>query len=187
MNSIKQKPKILVQVCSDLNRHEGYRKFAYPDPLSLLGTKYKSQPWGFKPAREILTLIGQPESKGLPWTVGIGYTIGVTPDTTMTPEQAQRKLEDHIVTDLVPQMERVYPEWKTRHFVAQTVLFNLLYNLGPKGLSSFKNTLKFMTSGDYALAGVNLTKSLWYKQVGTRAKELVQRLQTLEIEPKHKA
>lgn len=100
----------------------------------------------------------------------------------MTLEQARHKLEEHVVGTLVPQIERVYPEWKTRSFACQTVLFNMLYNLGPKGLASFKNSLKAMTAGDYRGAASNLRKSLWYNQVGARAERLCKRLETDVIE-----
>jgi len=171
---------LLLQVRSDLWRHEGYRKYAYPDPLSLLGRKYRNHKWGFKPAREILALIGQPDTAGRPWTVGVGYTIGVTPDSTMTEEQAGKKLEDHII-QCAGDLDRIYPLWKTRSFVTQTVLLNLIYNMGPKALSKFTNTLKFITAGDYEAAANNLEKSLWFTQVGRRAEELVDRLATQEI------
>ncbi len=38
------------QVVADLNRHEGFREFAYPDPLSALYKKFSRLPWGLKPA-----------------------------------------------------------------------------------------------------------------------------------------
>ena len=171
---------LLLQVGADLWRHEGYRKYAYPDPLTLLARKYKNYKWGFKPAREILTLIGQPETAGRPWTVGVGETLGVNCDSTMTEEQARRRLDSRII-EFAGQLDRIYPLWKTRSFETQTVLLNLIYNMGPKGLSKFTNTLKFITAEDYEAAADNLERSLWYKQVGSRARELVDRLRNQEI------
>lgn len=180
MVDIKQKPKLLVQVCRDLWRQEAYRFYAYPDPRSMLAKKYKAYKWGFKPAREILNLIGQSANDGLPWTVGVGYTIGVTPDSTMTEEIAQHKLEEHVV-QCANDLEKIYPNWKNVSFVTQTVLLNLVYNMGIKGFSKFVNTLKFITAGDYDAAANGLKKSLWYQQVGTRGVELVERLRTQTI------
>jgi GH24 family phage-related lysozyme (muramidase) len=176
----KEKPLLLRQVCADLVRHEDLKLFAYPDPLSLLGKKYRHLPWGDKPARELLALIGQPDTKGTPWTVGVGHTHGVTADTVWTKEQSMHKLEEHVI-QCAGDLERVLPEWKITSYVTQTVLLNLMYNLGAKGFSEFRNTMKFIKSGDYALAAKNLQKSLWYKQVGHRGKELVTRLSTQAI------
>jgi hypothetical protein len=52
------------QYLEDARKHEGFREYAYPDPLSYLAKRYKHLPWGFKPARELLNLIREPESKG---------------------------------------------------------------------------------------------------------------------------
>lgn len=178
------KPYLLKQVTADLERDEGFRKYAYPDPLSLLAKRYPNQKWGFKPAREILAVIGQKEEKGMPWTVGFGETGGVTVDTVMTKEMAHHKLEARVIK-FAADLERVYPEWKNQPVVIQTVLLNMCYNLGAKGLASFKNTLKSITARDYNQAASNLRKSLWYTQTGVRARYLVKRVETLTIEPEH--
>jgi GH24 family phage-related lysozyme (muramidase) len=97
---------------------------------------------------------------------------------------AYHKCEEHIIS-LVPGMERIFPDWKNQPFAVQTVLFNMAYNMGIEGLAKFKNTLKYVLARDYAAAATNLKKSLWYQQVGTRAKELVERVRTQQIEPQH--
>lgn len=183
-NDSYAKPWVLKQVTSDLQRDEGFRKFAYPDPLSLLAKRYPNVKWGFRPAREILAEIGQKEEKGMPWTCGFGETSGVNPDTTMTREMAHHKLEARVIK-FASELERVYPDWKNQPVVVQTVLLNMCYNLGAKGLAQFKNTLKSITARDYKQAAANLRKSLWYTQTGVRAKYLVKRIETLTIEPNH--
>lgn len=184
LSDVKQKPQLLVQVVADLVRHEGYRKYAYPDPLTILGKKYKSQPWGKVPAREILALIGQPAEKGAPWTVGIGHTHGVTPDTVFTLEMAMHKCEEHVIS-LIPGLTGSFPDWPYQPFAVQTVLFNMAYNLGVDGFHKFKNTKKYLLARDYDAAATNLKKSLWYQQVGDRAVELVKRVKTQSIDPQH--
>jgi GH24 family phage-related lysozyme (muramidase) len=184
LSDVKKKPILLVQVVADLVRHEGYRKYAYPDPLSILGKKYPKHDWGRKPAREILALIGQPPEKGAPWTVGIGYTHGVNPDTVYTLEMAMHKCEEEVVS-LVPGLSRIFSDWINQPFAVQTVLLNMAYNMGIKRLSEFKNTFKYLLARDYDAAGTNLKKSLWYKQVGDRADELIKRVRTQSIDPQH--
>src|SRR5688572_27910594 len=60
------KTELLNQYLADARKHEGFRQYAYPDPLSALGKIFPASKygWGAKPAREILNFIGQDESKG---------------------------------------------------------------------------------------------------------------------------
>ena len=56
--------------------------------------------------------------------------------------------------------------------VRQSVLLNMCFNLGIKGLLEFKNTLSFIGAGDWERAANNMLASKWAKQVGMRAIEL---------------
>ena len=177
----------VLQMKKDLERHEGFRPYAYPDPLSRLAKKYRGLDWGFKPARELLALVkDMDENDGRPWTVGFGDTHGVTPDSTRNRQQAERKLERHII-DYLAALEAALPWVKQASFVTRTVLLNMAFNMGLKGLLGFRNTLRFIEAKDYARAASNMTQSLWYRQVGGRAKELVERMRTQTIQPSHKA
>jgi lysozyme len=167
-----------------LVRHEALREWAYPDPLSLIARKYRRLPWGFKPARELLAQIPEKEEHGRPWTVGVGFAVGITPDHRMTKEQALRKLDEKIGT-YSGDLQRLIPDITEHPFVVQTVFLNLIFNLGIERLSKFKNTLAFLNKRDYQAVADNLEKSLWYRQVGTRAVELVERLRTLSIRQEH--
>lgn len=181
------KTPLLLQVKSDLWRHEGFREFAYPDPLSKIARKYRGLPWGFKPARELLGLIHDlRESDGAPWTVGVGFTHNVTPDSRITVIQAERKLEG-LILDADNLLADKLPWYNTASFVTKTVLINMLFNMGLRGLLGFKNSLRFISQKDYTKAASNLQQSLWYRQVGSRAKELVARIATQTIDAAHKA
>lgn len=178
-------PDLITQVVADLERHEGFRKYAYPDPLSYLGTKYRSLPWGKQPARTLMALVKeQDDRKGAPWTVGFGDTVGVGPDTIVTLIAARAKLSNHIGKNL-RELGQLIPSWQIQPFPIQTVLVNLIYNLGKEGLGKFKNTLSYITARNYPAAAANLEKSKWYGQVGYRAQELVKRVRTNSIDPKH--
>lgn len=177
----------VLQMKKDLERHEGFRAYAYPDPLSPLAKKYKGLQWGFKPARELLILVkDMGEEDGRPWTVGFGDTHGVTPDSTRTREQAERRLEQHIIEGEAA-LAAALPWYKDASFVTRTVLLNMAFNMGLKGLLGFKNTLRYVQNKDYEKAAHNMTLSLWYRQVGSRAKELVERMRTQTILPAHRA
>lgn len=187
VNKHSDKVAFMLQMKKDLERHEGFRPYAYPDPRSRLATKYRGLDWGFKPARELLALVkDMDETDGTPWTVGFGDTHGVSPDSTRNRIQAERRLEQHI-EEFYAALVAALPWVKEASFVTRTVLLNMTFNMGLRKLLEFKNTLRFVRDKDYARAASNMTQSLWYRQVGSRAKELVERMRTQEILPAHKA
>lgn len=176
------RPSWFEQVRMDLRRHEGFRGFAYPDPLSDLAHKHAK--WGEVPAREILKELGADENTGRPWTVGYGFTAGVTPDTEMSLDEANVRLDAEIWKK-VPDLEDLCPSWQYWPVFASSTLMNLDYNMGKKTLSQFGPTLDLFKRHEFATAGERLTHSRWYSQVGDRGKELVARLINGRVEPQH--
>ena len=77
--------------------------------------------------------------------------------------------------------------YKDVSFVTKTVLINMAFNLGLRGLLGFRNTLAYVKAKDYSKAARNMKLSLWYSQVGSRAKYLAQRMEKQIIEPHHLA
>lgn len=184
------KLKLVLQMKSDLERHEGYRYYAYPDVLSPLFKAHPREQWGFKPAREILSKLGiraeDAAKSGAPWTVGHGFAVGITLDMTMDRQLSERKLEQHILEG-EQQLYAALPWAKDASFVTKTVLLNMMFNMGLRSLLGFKNTLRYIKDKNYEKAASNMTQSLWYRQVGSRAKELVERMRTQTILPAHRA
>lgn len=181
--------RLMLQVKADLNRHEGFREFAYPDPLSKIAKRYKGNdwPWGFVPARELLARIpGVKEEDGAPWTYGYGFTHFVTPDSRINKITAERMLEGLIIEQSL-RLKNTLSWYEDASFVTKTVLINMAFNLGLNGLLKFKNSLTYIKLKNYPRAAENLKLSLWYKQVGTRAWELVKRIATQTIQPHHLA
>lgn len=177
---------LMLQVKADLWRHEGYREFAYPDPLSKIARQYKDLPWGKVSARELLARIpGVNEADGAPWTYGVGFTHCVTPDSRIHKIPCERMLESLILEQYYQLVEKL-PWVTTASFVTKTVLINMAFNLGLAGLLKFKNTLAYVKAQNYEQAARNMEQSLWYTQVGYRAKELVKRMRTQTIEPQNK-
>lgn len=171
------------QVMRDLNNDEGFREFAYPDPRSKL---YKQFPelrklWGTKPVKELLAgKTGYLLADGLPWTVGFGFTKGVTPDTRMPRQQAERRLEEEVL-DVDSALVKALSWYNSASFVTKTILINMAFNMGIKGLLGFRNTLAYVGQKNYAAAAVNMRKSLWYQQVTNRAERLAKRMETQKI------
>lgn len=169
------------QVLADGRKHEGYRQYAYPDVLSKLFKQHPKAPWGFKPARSIVQELGGNLEEGGPWTVGYGYTHGVTPDTEFSKGMAEHKLVE-IMSQSAKDAEFLVPNFKEQPDVVKTVLVSMAYNMGRAKLATFRNTLRYFFTKNYVQAAAAMEKSLWYRQVGHRAKELVKRVRTLKIE-----
>lgn len=182
---LKQRPDWFRQTLADLHRHEGFREYAYPDPLSELGKRYPAAryKWGFKPAGMILLELGEFPYKGNPWTVGYGFTNGVTHNTRMDIVTATRRLEKEVDSH-VEILDVLVKGWRDMPTYVKTVLANLAFNLGSR-LKHFRPTLDVFERGDYSYAGDRLTRTLWYKQVGSRARELVERLKTGKIQDQY--
>lgn len=175
--------KLVKQVSADLERHEGFREFAYPDPLSKLYKDVKTKEWGFKPVKDIVPA-GTNMDNGRPFTVGYGFTHGVTPDSRMSRTTADRKLEQEIL-EVDSALSKVLSWYKDASFVTKTTLINMSFNMGVKGLLGFSNTLKFISQKNYEQAARNMTQSKWYSQVGDRAKELTLRMKSQTIPDKY--
>lgn len=193
VTSSESKPKWLRQAVRDLMRHEGYRQFAYPDPLSVLARKYPVSVWGwgYKPAREILdaiyakTGVRQPEKYGQPWTVGAGQTHGVTPDSTRTVEESAAELELS-VKEHVKDLHKLYSGWVEAPDFVSSVLVDMIYNLGYDRFKQFQPTINVIKAGKYAEAAGRLRNTAWHRQVGDRAVELETRLERQSIAPEHR-
>lgn len=70
--------------------------------------------------------------------------------------------------------------FKSLDSVRQSVLANMAFNLGIRGLLKFKRMLAAIAVGNYELASAHMLDSLWHKQVGARAERLAQQLSTGE-------
>ena len=102
-------------------------------------------------------------------TIGIGRNLD---DRGISQKEAYAMLERDIqdceqwLIDEIPEVYNKLDE------VRQSVLLNMCFNLGIKGLLEFKNTLSFIGAGDWERAANNMLASKWAKQVGMRAIQL---------------
>lgn len=80
---------------------------------------------------------------------------------------------DQCVSDLEPFMW-----YQALDPVRQKVLIDMRFNLGLKGLLKFRNMVAALKVEDYKEAARQMEDSLWYKQVGNRAKRLVSMMRT---------
>jgi lysozyme len=59
----------------------------------------------------------------------------------------------------------------------------MLFNLGLTRFLGFQNTIAAIRSGEWSRAASLAKQSLWYKQVGARARRIVRELDTGEFCP----
>ena len=80
------------------------------------------------------------------------------------------------------ELESTFSWYKNLNIARKDAMVSLCFNLGLTRLLKFEMALGFMASGDYIMAGMEFDNSLWSKQVGARAEELCQMIETGEYE-----
>lgn len=106
-------------------------------------------------------------------TIGVGRNLT---DRGLSKDEAYYLLQND-VADCVADC-RSFPWFDGLNDVRQRVIVDLRFNLGPKGLRTFKNTLALIARGEYAKAAANMLKSKWALQVGQRAMRLAKMMET---------
>lgn len=135
---------------SDLQRDEGLRLTAYPDPIS----------------------------GGEPWTIGYGHTgPDVHPGLVWTEAQAESALGLD-VGRTCRALDAELPWWRGLDDLRQDVLANMAFNMGVGKLESFDTFLAFVKAGKYAAAALDLQGTAWAKEVPERAGRLIAQMRT---------
>lgn len=103
-------------------------------------------------------------------TIGYGRNLD---DRGITKEEAAFLLENDIQECVGDTINIIGEEvWHQLSDSRQRVLVDMRYNLGGRGLRTFKNTLQAVRDGRYEDAARGMMNSKWAKQVGRRAKTL---------------
>jgi lysozyme len=106
-------------------------------------------------------------------TIGYGHNLDAN---GITEEDADRMLHNDILICTL-ELNRSLPWWSSHPENVQQVIMNMCFNLGITKLLEFKRTLGYIRDQKYSVASVELRKSKWYTQVGSRAEELIVLLQ----------
>ena len=128
------------------------------------------------------------------WTIGAGRLIDKRKGGRLRPDEVDYLLQND-VDYFVREVQKNLPWWEALDPVRKSVLVNMAFNMGIKGLLGFKNTLKFIESGQYDKAADNMLMSKWATQVGReppsrrqpnggRAWELANMMRTGRYEPR---
>lgn len=102
-------------------------------------------------------------------TIGIGRNLD---DRGISQREAYVLLENDIQNCEKQLLDEIPEIYNGLDDVRKSVLLNMCFNLGIKGLLEFKNTLAFIAAGDWERAANGMSASKWAKQVGKRAIEL---------------
>ena len=116
------------------------------------------------------------DSRGL-WTIGFGHLIKEGEQFT--------KIDHHVAVAMLRKdyqnatedIERMYP-WSDGE--VKLVMINMAFQLGPTGLSKFKDTVGYLKQQKYDLATGEMLDSKWFNQTPRRALRLAGRVMQLE-------
>lgn len=106
-------------------------------------------------------------------TIGYGRNIE---DVGISRDEADFMLDNDI--DQVERYLKTVDEYNELDEVRQTVLANLCFNVGFKGIIGFKRMWRALAKRDYEGAATEMLDSKWAKQVGRRASELAEIMRT---------
>ncbi len=107
-------------------------------------------------------------------TIGIGHNIDAN---GLTHEQIERIFEDDV--QLAIRQAEELSWYRPLSPARQTVIVELIFNMGLKTLLTFNNMRASIKAGNFAEAAEHLKDSLWYRQVGReRGDHLINVLKT---------
>ncbi len=104
-------------------------------------------------------------------TIGIGRNLD---DCGISQKEAYTMLERDILDCEQWLIDEIPDIYNNLDEVRQSILLNMCFNLGIKGLLGFNNTLSFIAASDWERAANGMLASKWAKQVGYRAIELAE-------------
>ena len=100
-------------------------------------------------------------------TIGIGRNLD---DVGISEDEALILLENDIIK--VQKQAEQFQWFLQLNEERQSVILNMMFNLGLGGFLKFKETIRYLELGQYEQAAIEMLESKWASQVGNRAKEL---------------
>ncbi len=105
-------------------------------------------------------------------TVGVGRNLT---DKGLSPDEVDYLLDNDIREARLGVLEAL-PWTMGLDEPRFSVLVNMAFNLGLRGLLEFRKTLEAVARADYAAAAKEMLNSVWAEQVGERARRLAQQM-----------
>jgi lysozyme len=124
------------------------------------------------------------------WTVGVGHNVtdNGLPGYAVVELIEHGSLSDNSIDRLLGEdIDKALkdagaiPVFKTLDPVRQSVLADMVFNMGLGSVLGFQNTLACIARADWENAAKNMLKSKWAEQVGNRAVELAELMRSGQI------
>ena len=109
-------------------------------------------------------------------TIGYGRNLD---DVGISRDEADFMLDNDI--EAVERQLDAIDEYTSLDHVRQTVIANLCFNVGFRGLMGFRRMWAAIGRNDYSAASKEMMSSKWARQVGVRAVELSEIMRTGEV------
>jgi lysozyme len=116
------------------------------------------------------------------WTVGIGHSL-TAHNQQIGSFYSDTEIDQFFFSDLEECLvvaRKKIVGFDTLPKDAKLVVVSLIFNLGEGGFNKFKKFKKAIDNRDFVLASSELKDSVWYRQVGRRAKNHVALLQNIK-------
>lgn len=110
----------------------------------------------------------------------VGYGRNLT-DKGLSEDEARHLLHNDI-QEVIDGLRKSYWWFDELDEIRQGVVLNMAFNLGLAGFAKFRNTIGYISDGNFKQAAANMLQSKWAKQVGYRADELAREMETGLIE-----
>lgn len=109
-------------------------------------------------------------------TIGVGRNLE---DVGLREDEIEYLL-DNDLKECISDLRTIFPQFDEIDDVRQAVLIDMRFNLGPARFRTFKRFIQAVRGGYWLLAVQEMKDSLWYKQVGIRARRLCNMMETGE-------
>ena len=110
-------------------------------------------------------------------TIGYGFAVK---DLVIEKDIAELILMRKLHT-LLQRVMVAFPWFENMPLEAKDVVVNMCYQLGLSGFSKFKKTIYLLETEQYEDASIEMLNSLWAKQTPNRAKELSEKIKSIDL------
>jgi len=113
------------------------------------------------------------------WTIGVGRLIDPKKGGGLSQDEIEYLL-DNDIKKITEKVHKFLPWVSKLNEPCQSVLLQMTFQMGLRGLLGFKRTLGSIEDGQFAEAAAEMLESKWAKQTPERANRLATQMETGE-------
>lgn len=110
------------------------------------------------------------------WTIGVGHNLEAKPIS----RKAAMVILDDDISDAERDAKTLVSDFNGLSDNVKIVLVSMVFQMGKRGVSNFKNMLQAIEIGAFDVASIEMLDSRWAKQTPNRAKRLAERMKNVE-------